>query len=73
MSDCEHGYVVRSAAGANRFLCKECNERFPTYPISESRAAAQKAYEEEAIQKEIAGYRENAKAMVGQIYGTGKK
>jgi len=32
MTDCEHGFVVRSAQGANRFLCRECNGRFLSYP-----------------------------------------
>ncbi len=32
MSDCKHSYVVRNILGANRFLCKECNERFSGHP-----------------------------------------
>jgi len=28
MSDCDHSYVVRAAEGDNRFLCKECDEKF---------------------------------------------
>jgi len=29
---CEHGFVVRDVVGDNRFLCKECNVRFPRHP-----------------------------------------
>lgn len=32
MSDCQHSYVVRNIMGTNRFLCKECNERFSGHP-----------------------------------------
>ncbi len=32
MNHCKHGYVVRNIMGANRFLCKECNERFLHHP-----------------------------------------
>lgn len=32
MSNCQHSYVVRNIVGANRFLCKECDERFPHHP-----------------------------------------
>lgn len=32
MSDCEHGFVVRDILGVNRFLCRECDERFRSYP-----------------------------------------
>lgn len=29
---CQHGFVVRDVQGPNRFLCKECDSRFPSYP-----------------------------------------
>lgn len=29
---CEHGFVVRDIQGENRFLCRECDERFPRHP-----------------------------------------
>ena len=32
MNHCKHGYVVRNIMGANRFLCKECNERYLHHP-----------------------------------------
>ncbi len=32
MSKCGHGFVVRDIDGANRFLCRECKERFSFYP-----------------------------------------
>jgi len=32
MSKCEHGFVVRDVQGNNRFLCRECDERFLSYP-----------------------------------------
>ncbi len=30
--NCEHGFVVRNILGINRFLCRECGERFSSYP-----------------------------------------
>jgi len=30
--NCEHGFVVRDILGVNRFLCRECKERFRSYP-----------------------------------------
>jgi len=32
MIACEHGFVVRNILGINRFLCRECKERFRSYP-----------------------------------------
>ncbi len=32
MSGCKHGFVVRDIEGDNRFLCRECDVRFPHYP-----------------------------------------
>lgn len=33
MPGCKHkGFVVRDIQGVNRFLCKECDERFPRHP-----------------------------------------
>ena len=32
MGDCKHGFVVRDVRGSYRFLCKECNTRFRSYP-----------------------------------------
>lgn len=29
---CEHGFVVHDVQGDNRFLCRECDERFPRHP-----------------------------------------
>lgn len=29
---CEHGFVVRDIQGENRFLCRECDERFLRHP-----------------------------------------
>jgi hypothetical protein len=29
---CEHGFVVRDIQGDNRFLCRECDARFPRHP-----------------------------------------
>lgn len=34
-TSCQHGFVVRDVQGPNRFLCKECEERFPSYPEKE--------------------------------------
>lgn len=31
---CKHGYVCRDIEGEDRFLCKECGERFPRHPKS---------------------------------------
>lgn len=31
-TSCQHGFVVRDVHGPNRFLCKECDERFLSYP-----------------------------------------
>ena len=30
--NCRHGFVVRDILGVNRFLCRECKERFTSYP-----------------------------------------
>jgi len=30
--NCRHGFVVRDILGVNRFLCRECDERFRSYP-----------------------------------------
>ena len=30
--DCYHGFVVHNVKGDNRFLCRECDERFPRHP-----------------------------------------
>lgn len=30
--ECDHGFVVRDVVGDDRFLCKECNVRFPRHP-----------------------------------------
>lgn len=32
MNDCRHGFVVRDIQGDQRFLCRECDKRFPHYP-----------------------------------------
>lgn len=29
---CDHGFVVRDIQGDNRFLCRECDARFPRHP-----------------------------------------
>ena len=31
-TSCQHGFVVRDTQGPNRFLCRECDERFLSYP-----------------------------------------
>lgn len=33
---CDHGFVVRDIQGDDRFLCRECNRRFPFYPQRET-------------------------------------
>lgn len=32
VTNCEHGFVVRDIKDDNRFLCRECDERFPRHP-----------------------------------------
>lgn len=32
VTSCEHGFVVRDIKDDNRFLCRECDERFPRHP-----------------------------------------
>lgn len=32
MTSCKHEFVVRDIDGHNRFLCRECDERFPRHP-----------------------------------------
>ncbi len=31
-TSCQHGFVVRDVHGPDRFLCRECDERFLSYP-----------------------------------------
>jgi len=79
MNDCEHGYVVRSVADANRFLCKECNERFVRHPdiirkkaeLDAAIAQELKAERERAIAAgwEPKTHQENAKALVEALLG----
>lgn len=33
INDCEHGFVVRDIQKGYRFLCKECDTRFCSYPM----------------------------------------
>ena len=73
MSDCRHGFVVRSASGTNRFLCKECDERFPNYPEGEQKIAAREVYEEKARKEGAKRLQQAAAAAVEAMYGTRKK
>lgn len=76
--NCKHGFVVRDIDGANRFLCKECDERFVRHPDiirqQEELAAAILKEEEEARQRAIeAGWEskthmENAKALADLMF-----
>ena len=33
---CNHNFIVHDSQGVNRFLCKECNERFVDHPLTTS-------------------------------------
>ena len=77
--DCKHGFVVRSASGANRFLCGECDERFIRHPdiirrkTEDAAAIVQELEEEKQRAWEPKTHQENAKALVGTMFPDDKK
>lgn len=65
---CDHGFVVRSIVATNRFLCRECNERFARYP---QKVVKLYEYCERAIKLYNAGFinRINFDELVEEVYG----
>ncbi len=61
-ASCQHGFVIRDVQGPNRFLCRECDERFLSYPEKDKfkpdpidvKSAEQIAKEWEVYQTDIA-------------------
>lgn len=74
--ECKHGFVVCHAKGENRYLCKECNERFVRHPFAAITPPAvlrqQEADAERAREEAAAELRATAKELVGYIFPNDK-